>query len=182
MKQLIIAIHPEHSLRILSGEKKTEIRVRPPTIDEPCECFIYETKKLYRVNGIIYAGAGAVTGEFICDTIEKYNFDSITKQYIMTQEQLRDTCLSMQELVAYGRETLARPVHGLRVKEPLRFETPLPLSEFLRPCKNTDCQSCEFAKWSSCERFCDEPRIIGCGNIVTRPPQSWCWVERRCKS
>ena len=108
---------------------------------------------------------GKVIGEFICDNVDEiilnYNFEKDGHKLI------DGICLTENELERYaqGRKT----IYGWHISDLKIYDKPRELSEFRKPCLYGDmpCVVCEDYSVYSGE----------CQNIVTRPPQSWCYVE-----
>ena len=99
-------------------------------------------------------GGGKVVGEFVCGKIDEL------------------VCLSYQEAIEYFckpeelDEKKVKALHGLHVTSPKRYDKPQELEVFWSVrCTNKkgDCQTCEVKP--------------ACINNITRPPQSWCYVE-----
>ena len=146
-------------------------------------------------------GKQKVIGEFICDKIDKFRCCSVPYQkennlgyghfvdngvykvngwfegivferndrYIdsmLKNNDLKEMCLSAQEIFDYigmGKHLYAWHISNLKI-----YDKPKELSEFKRPCnKEHDC----------C--VCDRYDYMGhkCFDEITRPPQSWCYVE-----
>lgn len=93
-------------------------------------------------------GVGKVIGEFRIWRIKRYeNISLIPEEYIALG------CVPIEFLEAYSK---GRPLYAHFIIEPKRYDTPRELSEFIGLRKT---------------KFGDEPVKI------TRPPQSWCYVE-----
>lgn len=123
-----------------------------------------------------------VIGEFVCDKIYTYyaddfvgseDFDGtiITEPkegefayWIPNQE---DTCLRYLDIKAYGK---GKTLYGWHISDLKIYDKPKELSEFVRHCrKDKPCIFCEHLKEYGCENWTMEQ--------LTRPPQSWCYVE-----
>lgn len=91
---------------------------------------------------------------------DNYNFSS-------DDEIIKGSCVSYKELkqyMGYGFNTF----YGWHISNLKIYDKPKELSEFKRPCnKSHDC----------C--VCDRYDYMGhkCFDEITRPPQSWCYVE-----
>lgn len=64
--------------------------------------------------------------------------------------------------------------YGWHISKLKIYDKPKELSEFCIPCK-TNCEDCKKPLFYDC---CKEKGKI---KVVTRPPQSWCYVEELCK-
>ena len=130
---------------------------------------------------------GKVIGEFVCKKIDRLahigttaanvrlqmtSSDGLSSSFI-TPEWLHQTCLTMQELESYSA---GGDLYGLHISDLVIYEEPKELSNFLIECKNKECSSCEWLHFFPkdyympyCEWNEKKP--------LTRPPQSWCYVE-----
>lgn len=196
MKSVLLSIRPEWCKRIASSKKTIEVRKTRPKIETPFKCYIYCTKdkrdsdrlwildkqdraKYFGLTAVCFTceetpehcseGNGKVIGEFVCDKIEY--FDSAASEF------------------AYA-------------VAPSDFPCVMPMSEE-KALKNCTAQAClskddmlsyfgdedwKAYFWYISElKIYDEPKKLGefrhCGvnyhfnPAVTKPPQSWCYVE-----
>lgn len=198
MKSILQSIKPQYCELIASGKKTIEVRKTRPKLDAPFKVYIYCTKdKLLTKshnNGNIYlsenkyksalekAGnltlSGKVIGEYVCDNVEpKYCANGIATYY----ENERGTCLSDAELQMYADGV--KPLYFWHISDLKIYDKPKELSEFTILCKeydkdNPDCECCDYQS-ATCD--CDTPPQFDCKcnglKPLTRPPQSWCYVE-----
>lgn len=120
---------------------------------------------------------GKVIGEFVCDRIFAADcdcvapFDKNTKAYID-----KESCISKAEFVKYTKMRLA---YGWHISDIVIYDKQKDLSEFYHKCEKTPCEGCEHLKYkkvNSKERdWCCE--YLNYQIPITRPPQSWCYVE-----
>lgn len=188
-KVVLIAIHPEWCEAIAERRKRYDFRKTRPYIPTPFKAYIYMTKGMatYWTSGHIKCvndGGMNVIGEFVCDRVEtlvragfsgsreepKYRacnlLDMSTKPI---DGILTDGCLSLPELETYLAGAVGYAWH---ISELKIYDTPKKLEEFLKPCPYGDV-SCFL-----CDKSGYTPEMkIDCCNNVTRPPQSWCYVE-----
>ena len=83
MKSVLISIAPKWCDLIANGKKTIEIRKSRPKIDTPFKCYIYCTKnkdthsllELHTNSGKINKMNGKVIGEFVCDRISEYEME-----------------------------------------------------------------------------------------------------------
>lgn len=190
MKSVLISIRPEWCEKIASGEKTVEIRKTRPKLEPPFKVYIYQTKHREH-NGPTYSD-GKVIGEFVCNAIishcEMANADLAEIQGRIKREKLLE--------YANGKE-----LYGWHISDLVIYEKPRPLSDFYKcGAESMDelsdreelCQYCsdtgygEYATYGSpngpvmCEgRFCDKAyqEYLDENFTLTRPPQSWCYVE-----
>lgn len=130
---------------------------------------------------------GKVIGSFVCDKVDAYTFSNYEAEYRINHADLSATCLNYPDLIGYGK---GKTLYGWHITEPRLFDTPKELSEFRKPCvdKYGYCQGCkhglvvlssdeeEYALYhGGYYEFFDTV----CLNTVSRPPQSWCYVEEQ---
>ncbi len=181
MKSVLISIRPKWVEKIANGEKTIEVRKTAPKCKEPFKCYIYCTKDkyewLYRVDNNGYGKPqswhGKVIGEFICDWIKKItphcDIDGFVNQYIHGYPAILgdNDCLSFNDMKAYLGNKKGYDWHISDLKI---YDKPKELREFCIPCK-TNCEDCKEPLFYDCWR--EKGRV----KVVTRPPQSWCYVE-----
>lgn len=193
MKAVLISIRPQWCLLIAQGKKTIEVRKTIPKLKPPFKAYIYCTNtKPFLVWGDVFRGNwetefthlygynrkdaekiwdvfnGKVMGEFICDSIECFTTD-----YRMDREQTerisRLSCVDMCDLAEY--EYNSPCLYGWHISDLQIYEKPKPLSEFRRPCDND--LYCE-----ECGMYSENRNRCGNGALqLTRPPQSWGYVE-----
>lgn len=188
MKSVLISIKPKWCELIASGEKTIEVRKNSPKIEVPFKCYIYCTNsntkdphkilELHRIDGNIVKLNGKVIGEFVCDKVVRScgwrlrgNTQQCAKRTVAEAELPKLACLSIDEIVDYaGSEN--REVVGLHISELKIYDKPKELSEF---CAWKKCNSCKTSGYESTACMYDED--CKAPAVVTRPPQSWCYVE-----
>ncbi len=167
-------------------EKRIEVRKTAPK-KVPFKAYIYETKYATETPWVdedghfIYKGRGQVIGEFICEKISIYahlknltSFNDIGlpcgkyDSYAIWTDEFKEMCLTWTEIENYGK---SKTLYGWRISDLKIYDKPKELSEFNRPCSYAGlCFSCDRAKFTSKgDRVCEA--------MLTRPPQSWCYVE-----
>lgn len=156
-------------------EKRIEVRKSAPK-EVPFKAYIYCTKDkpyLYRVdddNNFELTNTlrpktyeyvkdyneqnGKVIGEFICDKVDEYSFSHYEAEYRVTRDEQKAMCLNHLELIRYGKgKTLCGwhisnlKIYGWHISDLKIYDKPKELSE-----------------------FCGRKKL-------TRPPQSWQYVE-----
>ena len=191
MKAVLLSIRPKWCDLIASGEKTIEVRRTRPKIETPFRCYIYETKARSDMptfvdedGHVLYIGRGQVIGEFVCDCITGLRADNGIQTYYNRQ---KGTCLSDAEIIKYagGKKIYYWHISDLKV-----YDKPRELSEFAVSDKEA-IQQCEYRE-QSYYAFTDTGYIKngfycrekddwcfgGCKRkALTRPPQSWCYVE-----
>lgn len=202
MKSVIISIRPKWCEKIASGKKTIEVRKTAPK-EVSFKAYIYATrpKKYYKcgavntsdellwlANGKVEMGDGfkfwadgdeyqclngRIIGEFICDKVYsiKNQGNSLVvanEEQGVTNEIARQSCLDYDDMVGYlgNKDGYGWHISNLKI-----YDEPKELSEFSRPCSYAGlCFSCDRATFTS-----KGDRI--CQAMITRPPQSYMFVE-----
>lgn len=169
MKSIMISIQPKWCAKIESGVKTIEVRKTRPKIETPFKCYIYCTfpqKPVYdiwinRGTKNRFLGNGKVIGEFVCDRINALN-----GYWLNGEDSLKEsTCLDDTEIMDYI-EYINRTFYLWRISDLKIYDKPKELGAFRKPCGlGTGCEDC------------DDIYFMNCKNTLTRPPQSWCYVE-----
>lgn len=180
MKSVLISIQPQWCEKIAVKNKLLEIRKTRPNIQSPFKCYIYQThrnwvyKLLEKIRSLAWArtvmdGQGKVIGEFICDHIK-----AITASDFIVAEDgdraIEGSCLTRQETKSYAGWRKGTPLweckdlYGWHISNLVIYDKPKNLSEFRKPLECHRGEQCE--------------ECTGCWDCeITRPPQSWCYVE-----
>lgn len=177
MKAVLISIQPCWCEKIAARWKTMELRKSKPNIPVPFKCYIYQTRhrwvfKLLRslgMNGLadtLGGGFGKVIGEFVCD-------------HIMSHCEMANADLAEQQSYVRRGKILeysgGKEVYGWHISDLKIYDKPKPLSNFYKECAGLDntglCDECENAVGEECDCAVN-------GRLhLTRPPQSWCYVE-----
>ena len=185
MKSVLISIQPKWCELIASEKKTVEVRKTRPKIQTPFKCYIYESRNgghrckhckekddcyYYAPKNIgCYNGRGRVIGEFVCDEVDTYSYDYCDGVDI-DDDSLLYTMLERDEINYYAK---GKTSYGWHISDLKIYDKPKELCEFLCKCNKKYC--------TGCEDFCDEGetsfRMCGGLKVVTRPPQSWSYVE-----
>lgn len=185
MKAVLMSIKPEWCELIASGKKTFELRKSFPRLENlsvPFKVYIYETQsysavpQVYEDGTMIFKGRGKVIGEFVCKEIDRISKRGINNNfdycYLSLNEfgnddievEIRDikkSCISKKELNSYGANS--PELFAWHISDLVIYDQPKELAEFHAPCD------------SKCDGMCYEG--VGCCRVITRPPQSWCYVE-----
>ena len=165
MKAVLISIQPKWCELIASGRKTIEVRKTRPKIETPFKCYIYMTskgnkpiKEIETPNGFAYVEvdykmAGKVIGEFVCDEMIE------DKRGENTDVFSKFALLSLDEQKKYGAN---KPLYGWHISDLKIYEKPKELGEFGN-------YKTEWIQWYHSDDKVFYP--------LTRPPQSWCYVE-----
>ena len=184
MKSVLIAIRPQWAEKIAKGIKTIEVRKTAPQ-EVPFKCYIYETQGRTETPWIdedghfIYKGRGQVIGEFICDRIEMVN--AKCSDYgidLFYRDCLTNGCLTEREIEKYFNVPEDRDLRAMKgngyvwnISDLKIYGSPKELSEFSRPCSYSGlCFSCKRTS------FKKDGNLL-CNTKITRPPQSWMYVE-----
>lgn len=191
MKAVLLSFRPKWCELIADRKKTIEVRKTRPKLETPFRCYIYCTKPKYKArknDSCPYFWApysGTVIGEFVCDYIEEYFYDTDVGEwaepnaetYYMTTKQGEQTGMDYPEFAAYGN---GKKLFGWHISELKIYDRPKELREFGKRCEDFCCDSCNHVKYQrvNADEFdydCDCHEIIP----LTRPPQSWCYVEEK---
>ena len=175
MKAVLLSIRPEWCKKILDGEKTVEVRRTCPVHGTPFKAYIYCTlagsDSLFMdvLNRDVAAWnrggwpekRGRVIGEFICDDIRR-----IGPEYCVVKEDIESaiagSCLTVPQVKDYAgwKSGLSyadlKDLYGWHISDLKIYDQPRELREF------TGLQSTRFGM-----------RPVK----ITRPPQSWRYVE-----
>ena len=169
MKSVLIAIRPQWVEKIANGEKTIEVRKTAPK-EVPFKAYIYCTKEK-KQDDIIWAGIfgdrgkwnGRVIGEFICNNASELDY-----VYYWNNGYEFETCLTYRQVADYGK---GKTLYGWHISDLKIYDKPRELSEFSRPCSYSGlCFSCKRTS------FKKDGNLL-CNTKITRPPQSWMYVE-----
>lgn len=205
MKSVLISTRPKWCEKIASGKKTIEVRKTAPK-EVPFKAYIYETKKehlrvVFKKGDYIfsddhnagkfdenifvkdrYSWQGKVVGEFICDKV--YNLVNAFGGIMFADENLnqlepqlfRDmSCLTDEQTADYLGD---KDGYGWHISDLKIYDKPKELSEFRKSGFMTEEEwlfnlypntHCHYEAWA--KKF-----------EITRPPQSWCYVEELCKA
>lgn len=175
MKAVLISIQPKWCELIASGKKTVEVRKTKPKIETPFKCYIYCTQGngyLESVNGkvqklnyleldlnvdnYVYELNGKVIGEFVCDKIIKLNYSCGSYRCEGLDRVENDRIASASQLSLYDMKNYltCKGGYAWHISDLVIYDKPKELREFNHCGVN----------------YHFNPPI-------TRPPQSWCYVE-----
>ena len=201
-KAVLISIQPKWCELILRGEKTIEVRKTKPKLALPFKCYIYQSKGRDRLievmkdgdlnYGEIYHGKPVfikttgyesgykglfgrkqkIVGEFVCDTIvtdKTFGHDTLFNGA---------ACMSEAEAAAYSCQS---PMYGWHISDLKIYYGPKELSEFNAICPYKKPDETRMDVDCPCDKYAwDFDKKTGksfCTRRITRPPQSWCYVE-----
>lgn len=208
MKAVMMSIKPEWCEKIASGEKIIEVRKNRPILETPFKVYVYCTKpkhrfsvgcgnyyfddQLFKESGKIIYGCdfggifeptvyynGKVIGEFVCDEIIECQMSDDYSIYDVSDDEIVDSCLSLDELWEYGK---GKTLYGWHIADLVIYDKPKKFYDFVSFCPEyekqnftTKCHDCEWFVENR-DALCYECACEG-EKRVRRPPQSWCYVE-----
>ncbi len=177
MKSVLISIQPKWCELIASGKKTVEVRKTKPKLETPFKCYIYETQGGTETPFVdeeghhIFKGRGQVIGEFVCEDITDIHYHEAADGYSVPMSHplcdffAESTCLNYEQVHKYLQGGSG---YGWHITDLVIYDKPWELGEFKKPCNHkNDCCTC------------DRYDYIGhrCYDKITRPPQSWMYVE-----
>lgn len=200
MKNILISIQPQWVERILNGEKTVEIRKTVPNCELPCRVYIYCTKaKLPQqgkgcvkadhltmpnffngrysryVLGANYGEClnGKVVAEFTLNKVEdfskwEYDFGALVRHIDLWAGTRGDYPFLINYLKGQKKG------YAWHIEDLAIYDKPKELSEFKKYCnlvhnkQNIQC----FKPLCKNKEICNKEQMA-----ITRPPQSWCYVE-----
>lgn len=207
VRAVMISIQPQWCSLIANGKKTLEVRKSKSKIRTPFKCYIYCTKgknKLFWTgkrysytddhshNAFDKAGNGKIIGEFVCDSIFPISVEYSDTSSSIALNEFPYTCLTDKQIMDYlgnGKTGYAWHISDLKI-----YDQPKELSKFciedklaIKMCEHRFrtgqpedvarhggwlqggfiCTKSGEPEW--CENCLSKP--------LTRPPQSWCYVE-----
>lgn len=186
MKSIITSVSPYLCEKIANGDCKILVCKSAPK-ETPFKAYIYCTKAKIQWRYSDYEGTYEnsegeivyaqqhIIGEFICDKITRYNCDRMFSEYFVAgyvgaYMPLTEMCLTQKDLNDYGK---GKPLYGLHITALKIYDKPKELSEFRKKGFMTEEEwlfnlypntHCHYEAWA--KKF-----------EITRPPQSWQYVE-----
>lgn len=191
MKSVMLSIKPKYCELIASGQKTIEVRKTRPKIETPFKCYIYQSKMVYvsknKANEFLKPiqdkRFGKVIAEFVCDKIYQYTTCDVKNGVDISDEDMtRLSCLTKDEIKNYELSPGLFGVFGWHILDLVIYDEPKELSKFYTWCpeyereyitsKCTKCRYYLINEFDGCfECACEGEKLL------TRPPQSWCYVE-----
>lgn len=196
-KSVLLSIKPEYCHLIAKGEKTIEVRKsKPKQVDLSFKCYVYCTSNDLHLGLLTGQGStdlivcsnwktaipvggeianGKVIGEFTCDYIREAH----RGQYCDIGEP-SETALDSLDLMDYADD---KTVYGWHISDLKIYNKSKELSDFgiLCPEFSKDNPICEGCRYENTLYNGLEPPEFDCKcdglKPLTRPPQSWCYVE-----
>lgn len=179
-KSLLMSFSPYWYYLICEGIKKIEVRKtipQDPDWNRQIECYMTKDKKSFaripkEFQKKYRAHMGKVGMRWKCD--EAYNITPVPYYeeetgYKIPQVVLDSSCLFAHDIIKYlTRKDCRRNAYGLHISDLKIYNKPKGLGEFFRPC-----DGCDKLGTNRCTEEISPCRA----KTLTRPPQSWCYVE-----
>ena len=196
---VLLSVRPKWCELIASGKKTVEIRKTRPKIETPFKCYIYCTKPKMITKYVfkpedypeymrpekpvfckvpdgsspycsVVNGNGKVIGEFVCDVIFTMSITYSDPTSRIALKEFPYTCLTDRQIIDYLGN--GNQGYGWHISNLVIYDKPKELDEFYLKKK---CHSCKRSGYESSACIYDEDCIVPA--IITRPPQSWCYVQ-----
>ena len=194
MKAVMKSVSPRICEKVANGNCTILVSKTAPKCGAPFKCYIYCTSAkpyLYKeanppfelfLDSELYKGkgyddrlfSGKVIGEFICDRIDEiYQCNSgwVNENACISKDEFFDYLgIPRGTHFGYDKKAYAWHISDLKI-----YGKPKELSEFYRPCSYSGiCYSCNRFRLNGTPN--DKPNDF-CDGEITRPPQSWFYVE-----
>lgn len=179
MKAILMSINAIHNANIESGDKTNELRTRPPKILPPFKVYTYESGAL---------GRHKVVNEWICDSMTTWLIYMGIPAHLITTG-----CVSAEQIRMYT-DNGNKDLTAMHISDLVIYDKPRELGEFYT-IDNEAVQKCE-NRFQTYYNFTDTGYIkngFACSykdewcskckrKVLTRPPQSWCYVESEAQN
>lgn len=188
MKSVLISTRPNWCEKICRkiGEengipvylKPVEVRKSAPK-EVPFKAYLYCSNGRFDITDIddltsesvrvVSEGRGKVIGEFICD--EVYIRPANTLYYGKGKEDyldlIKSACMTEMQVLDYMGGKFNRDTYFWHITDLKIYDKPKELGEFVKPCPYgaSECM------------YDDRPKCYDCDRTITRPPQSWQYIE-----
>ena len=203
MRAIMKSVSPRICEKVANGDCTILVSKTVPKFDLPFKGYICCTNAkpyLYReanppfelfLDSDLYEGngyddrlfSGKVIGDFICDEIIEWQYDSGHQYYVEYPDDCTSyfpylkchseaTGLKCSEIEKLGK---GKPLYGLHISDLKIYDKPKALAEFERPCTYKGiCYSCERFRPNGIPL----PAPYGfCETKITHVPSNWCYVE-----
>ena len=203
MRAIMKSVSPRICEKVANGDCTILVSKTAPKFDLPFKGYICCTNAkpyLYReanspfklfLDSDLYEGngyddrlfSGKVIGDFICDEIIEWQYDSGHQYYVEYPDDCTSyfpylkchseaTGLKCSEIEKLGK---GKPLYGLHISDLKIYDKPKALAEFERPCTYKGiCYSCERFRPNGIPL----PAPYGfCETKIIHVPSNWCYVE-----
>ena len=158
MKEILMSIQARHNRNIEAGIKRSELRKRIPKCNYPIKVYTYESG---------FDGRHKVVNEWICRTSTEWRICMGIPAHL-----LKRACVSVGEIREYSGKNYDN-ITEMEISDLKIYDEPKELDEFKKAGFMTEEEwlyalypntHCHYEAWA--KKF-----------DITRPPQSWCYVE-----
>jgi len=203
-KAILMSIQPKWCELIALGKKTVEVRKTRPKLEPPFKVYIYCTKpkmitryvfrpedypEYMRPEKTVFCktpdasspycsvvnGNSKVIGEFTCNLITGLKANNGIQTYY---NGIKETCLTDAEIIKYAS---GKMIYYWHISDLVIYDEPKELSEFYAPCPYRNPDGTRMNVPCPCDKYdWDYDEGTGkfyCTRRITRPPQSWCYVE-----
>ena len=161
MKAILMSIKARHNRNIEAGVKTSELRKRPPKRGYPIKVYTYESG---------YDGRHKVVNEWICRNATDWRICMGIPAHLP-----KAAYLSIFDIKEYSGKKYDN-ITEMEISDLKIYDKPKELSEFRKPCKyKHPCCLCKYFNYDAIYEG-DDDAICKIEHI-TRPPQSWCYIE-----
>lgn len=192
MRAIMKSVSPRICEKVANGDCTILVSKTAPKCGAPFKCYICMTATKERFylweyvtayknsKGEILDGSQKVIGEFICDKIIEWQYDKGHQYYVDYPDDCTSyfpylkchseaTGLRCSEIEKLGK---GKPLYGLHISDLKIYDKPKELRDFFKPCPTKEKGDC-----FDCDCLADNDYGGICTNNLTRPPQSWQYVE-----
>lgn len=158
MKEILMSIQARHNRNIEAGIKRSELRKRIPKCNYPIKVYTYESG---------FDGRHKVVNEWICRTSTEWRICMGIPAHL-----LKRACVSVGEIREYSGKNYDN-ITEMEISDLKIYDKPKELDKFKKAGFMTEEEwlyalypntHCHYEAWA--KKF-----------DITRPPQSWCYVE-----
>ena len=149
---VVFSINSDEVERLFENKRGIELRKNYPKLYRNFTGYIYCTKKGKYKD----VEKGKVVGEFRVAGVRALR---------NKQDYLRLSKIShytVDQIAEYAEGSI---VYALQVEDVIKYDRGIPVTDFQRPCDENGCAECELNR-----------RV--CRAQLSRPPQSWCYVNK----
>ena len=184
---ILVSIKPYYYYLIAEEKKKIEVR-KTALKNLPQDIAFYMSKdeksfvkipKEFQEKYRKYFGK--IGMRVVCDKVYEYTFSHYEAEYRVTHVEQEAMCLNQPELIRYGK---GNRLYGWHISDLKIYDKPKELSEF-RACNFKSMNGTDVCGNYDCKYYQDSgsymipPSCAKNGCRITRPPQSWQYVEEK---
>lgn len=162
---------------IVNGTKSVDVRKNKPNLEMLFKCYIYCTKASKGWFWFVspnFRRDGVVIGEFLCKMITPIAYTTDGLADVVDCDTAR---MNPMDFIKYVK---GKPLYAWHISDLKIYDKPKELSELRAICRHYDdgfCGHCEYYDYANNESYRYEECAVDGLKPITRPPQSWCYVE-----